>query len=157
MTCKWRINSSSILCAAISGAVFMMPAVPAGAFFHDEPAVDLGRTLYAANCASCHGTNLEGQPDWQSANEDGTYPAPPHDESGHTWHHGDTMLHDYVKRGGQAVLDDMGVNFSSGMPGFSDKLTDEEIEAVLDFIKSTWPERIRGIQEERAQLESTDP
>jgi mono/diheme cytochrome c family protein len=157
MTCKWRINSSSILCAAISGAVFMMPAVPAGAFFHDEPAVDLGRTLYAANCASCHGTNLEGQPDWQSANEDGTYPAPPHDESGHTWHHGDAMLHDYVKRGGQAVLDDMGVNFTSGMPGFSDKLTDEEIEAVLDFIKSTWPERIRGIQEERAQLESTDP
>jgi mono/diheme cytochrome c family protein len=157
MKSNWRSDCNPILCAAIAGAGLLMAALPAEAFFHDEPAVDLGRTLYAANCASCHGTNLEGQPDWQSANEDGTYPAPPHDESGHTWHHGDAMLHDYVKRGGQAVLDDMGVNFTSGMPGFSDKLTDEEIEAVLDFIKSTWPERIRGIQEERAQLESTDP
>lgn len=156
MTFKWRAKSTSVLCAAIAGAVFMMPALPAGAFFHDETAVDLGRMLYAANCASCHGTNLEGQPNWQSVNEAGTYPAPPHDESGHTWHHGDAMLHDYVKRGGQAVLDDMGVNFTSGMPGFSDALTDDEIDAVLDFIKSTWPERIRIIQKERTSLEATD-
>ncbi len=97
-----------------------------------------------AKCASCHGANLEGQPDWQSAREDGTYPAPPHDETGHTWHHGDAMLRDYIRRGGQTVLDNMGVDFTSGMPGFGEELTEDEIEAVLAYIRSTWPDRIRA-------------
>ena len=101
--------------------------------------------------------NLEGQPDWQSAKEDGTYPAPPHDETGHTWHHGDAMLLDYIRRGGQAVLDDMGVDFTSGMPGFGDELTAEDIEAVLDYIKSTWPDRIRAAQSDRSRLEAGAP
>ena len=39
----------------------------------------LGQQLYAANCASCHGANLEGQPDWRRRNENGRMPAPPHD------------------------------------------------------------------------------
>lgn len=28
--------------------------------------IALGRAVYLANCASCHGTKLEGQPDWRS-------------------------------------------------------------------------------------------
>ncbi|RMH47672.1 MAG: hypothetical protein D6686_12315 [Alphaproteobacteria bacterium] len=55
-----------------------------------------GRQLYAEFCASCHGANLEGQPDWQSPGPDGRLPAPPHDETGHSWHHGDALLIDYV-------------------------------------------------------------
>ncbi|NDC15194.1 MAG: hypothetical protein EBZ76_08475, partial [Synechococcaceae bacterium WB9_2_170] len=27
--------------------------------------LDLGRTVYQAHCASCHGEKLQGQPDWQ--------------------------------------------------------------------------------------------
>ncbi len=92
--------------------------LPAAAFQHAAPAdSDAGRALYAEHCAACHGINLEGQPDWRSPDADGVYPAPPHDESGHTWHHDDAMLIDYIARGGQAVLDDMGVTFTSGMPG----------------------------------------
>ena len=126
-------------------------------FFTTSPDLERGRELYDTNCASCHGLNLEGQSDWQSANEDGTYPAPPHDETGHTWHHGDTMLLDYIRRGGQAVLDDMGVDFTSGMPGFGDELTADDIEAVLDYIKSTWPDRIRAAQSDRSRLEAGAP
>jgi len=33
------------------------------------------------------------------------------------------------------------------MPGFGDKLSDQEIWAVLAFIKSTWPAEIRARQE----------
>jgi mono/diheme cytochrome c family protein len=114
----------------------------------DDPAqVALGERVYAVECASCHGANLEGQPDWQSPGPDGTYPAPPHDATGHTWHHADALLFDYTKRGGAAVI---GGNFKSDMPGFGDRLTDEEIRAVLAFIKSTWPARIRRLQEERS-------
>ena len=92
--------------------------VPAAAFFHSGSSdAKAGRALYAQHCAACHGTNLEGQPDWRSPDESGLYPAPPHDETGHTWHHDDAMLTDYITRGGQAVLNDMGVAFTSGMPG----------------------------------------
>lgn len=140
-----------------AAAAHLLSAPQANAFFHNSPDLERGRELYDTNCASCHGLNLEGQSGWQSANEDGTYPAPPHDETGHTWHHGDTMLLDYIRRGGQAVLDDIGVDFTSGMPGFGDELTADDIEAVLDYIKSTWPDRIRAAQSDRSRLEAGAP
>lgn len=106
---------------------------------------ETGAALYARHCAACHG----GQSDWRSPRADGTYPASPHDAEGHTWHHDDAMLIDYVTRGGQAVLDEMGVPFRSAMPAFGEVLSAAEITAILDFIKSTWPKRIRQAQEQR--------
>ena len=140
-----------------SAFAVLAASVPARAFFHDAPDIERGRAVYAESCAVCHGAKLEGQPDWRSALADGSYPAPPHDETGHTWHHGDAMLFDYIRRGGQAVLDDMGVEYTSGMPGFAGKLSDDDIEAVLDFIKSTWPDPVRAAQEERTQTEASNP
>lgn len=123
----------------------------ASALLLSGPAVaqEDGRALYLQHCASCHGAELEGQPDWRSPRPDGTWPAPPHSAEGHTWHHPDAMLLDYVRRGGQAVLDDMGVEFASGMPGFEGVLAEAEIEAILDYVKSTWPEEVRSAQEAR--------
>lgn len=112
-----------------------------------------GRQLYAENCASCHGTNLEGQPEWRSRGSDGKLPAPPHDETGHTWHHGDTLLFNYTKLGGNEVMRRQGIEFDSGMPGFAEILSDDEIQSILSFIKSTWPERERRIQAERTNAE----
>ncbi len=113
-----------------------------------------GATLYAANCSSCHGANLEGQENWQSPNEDGTLPAPPHDETGHTWHHGDALLFNYTKQGGEALLTQMGVtDVKSGMPAFGDQLSDAEIWDILAYIKSSWPDRTRDIQQQRSQAE----
>ena len=87
-----------------------------------------GQSLYADNCASCHGANLEGQPNWQSPNTDGVLPAPPHDRTGHTWHHDDELLFEYTKLGGNATLEVRGVSgFNSGMPAFGETLTDGEI------------------------------
>ena len=90
---------------------------------------------------------MEGQPDWRSPNDDGTLPAPPHDESGHTWHHGDGLLFDFSKLGGQIALEQRGVSgFISGMPGFGETLSDEQIWDILAFIKSTWPARVQEMQ-----------
>ena len=88
--------------------------------------------------------NLEGQANWRSRNEDGTLPAPPHDETGHTWYHETKMLFEYTKLGGQVTLEAVGVkNFTSGMPAFGDVLTDEQIWEVLSYIRSTWPQHIK--------------
>ena len=103
-------------------------------------AVSQGSKLYAKHCASCHGGNLEGQKKWRERNPDGTLPAPPHDETGHTWHHPSQMLFLITKAGGQAMAPP---TFKSAMPPFKELLTDKEIWAVLSFIKSHWPEQIQ--------------
>lgn len=112
---------------------------------HDRALVAEGARLYAAECAACHGASLEGQPDWQTAGPDGLLPAPPHDETGHTWHHPDALLVDITRRGTAAVV---GRGYQSAMPGFEGVLADDEIIAVLSFIKSTWPPRIRAAHDE---------
>ena len=109
--------------------------------------VALGRQLYAVHCAGCHGANLEGQPEWQTRLPSGRMPAPPHDASGHTWHHSDDQLFAITKRGVSAIVP----GYESDMPGFEGVLSEDEIRAVLAFIKSTWPEKEREYQAARSQ------
>ena len=66
--------------------------------------IQTGQALYAEHCAACHGVELEGQANWQQPNPDGTMPAPPHDETGHTWHHDNMLLFNYTKLGGEGTL-----------------------------------------------------
>nr|WP_230534303.1 cytochrome c [Microvirga roseola] len=119
----------------------------------DRREIALGRQLYASYCAACHGAALEGQPDWQTPKEDGRMPAPPHDESGHTWHHGDRELFLITKKGMGAVVP----GYESDMPAFEGILSDAEIRAVLAFIRSTWSARAREYQEERSKAEAARP
>lgn len=113
----------------------------------DDRDLTSGQTLYAEQCASCHGTNLEGQPNWRTPDEDGVFPAPPHDETGHTWHHDNQLLFDYTRLGGEEALAERGVTgVASGMPGFGAVLTDEDIWDILAYIRSTWPDRIQETQ-----------
>jgi mono/diheme cytochrome c family protein len=119
---------------------------PAGtADARDPRQVALGKQVYGQQCASCHGASLEGQPNWQAELPGGGRPAPPHDASGHTWHHSDQVLFDITKRGGQASSPP---GYKNNMPAFGDMLSDEQIWAVLAYIKSTWPPEIRAAQEQ---------
>ena len=104
-----------------------------------------GRRLYDENCAACHGTELEGQANWRQRDPDGLLPAPPHDETGHTWHHPDWQLFEITKRGTAALV---GPDYQTAMGPFGDVLSDDEIRAVLAYIKSRWPENIRVRQAE---------
>lgn len=106
----------------------------------DADMVRRGREIYRAQCATCHGTDLRGQPDWRSRLPNGRLPAPPHDENGHTWHHPDKVLFELTKLGPAALV---GGDYQSDMPAYKDILSDREIVAVLSYIKSRWPHRIR--------------
>ena len=109
--------------------------------------VALGKSVYERTCAYCHGARLEGQPNWQEKLPSGRMPAPPHDASGQTWHHPDSVLFGITKHGllpGKYAPP----GFQSDMSAFSGVLSDEEIWAVLAYIKSSWPPEIRKAQHE---------
>lgn len=111
----------------------------------DDPRqVALGRSIYAAHCAQCHGDRLQGQPDWQERRADGRLPAPPLDATGHGWHHPDELLFGIAKRGLGPYAP---AGYESDMPAFEGILTDEELAAVIAFIKSSWPQHLRQQQE----------
>lgn len=102
-----------------------------------------GKLLYDARCAVCHGANLQGQPNWQRARSDGSYPAPPHDATGHTWHHSDQYFVEVTLYGGAAVT---GVP-TNAMPGFAGSLSEADVKAILAYIKTSWSDDIRTKQE----------
>ena len=130
----------AIIFAQISGD--KSPADPA-----NPQQVAHGAAVYARHCSSCHGAKLEGQPNWQEKLPSGRMPAPPHDASGHTWHHPDNVLFGITKNGlvpGKYAPP----KYESDMPAFGAQLSDEDIWAVLAYIKSTWPDKIRAAQAE---------
>ena len=105
----------------------------------------LGKSVYVQNCASCHGVKLEGQKDWMSRLPDGLMPAPPHDETGHTWHHSDKYLFMITKYG---IEDIIGQKYPNNMPAYKGILSDKEIISVLSYIKSTWPNKVKKIHDQ---------
>ncbi|MFW7342351.1 cytochrome c [Pollutimonas sp. H1-120] len=113
----------------------------------DRALVVQGKAIYANNCVACHGEALQGQPNWRERLPNGRLPAPPHDKTGHTWHHPDAMLFNMVKNGlvpGKTAPP----GYESDMPAYGEILTDEEIVAVLAYIKSDWPSKVLQAQKE---------
>ena len=100
-----------------------------------ETQADRGQRLYGKHCASCHGAKLEGQPNWTSRDARGRLPAPPHDDSGHTWHHDDQVLFEVTKYG---IGRHAPSGYESDMPAFGKTMSDAEIIATLAYIKSRW-------------------
>ena len=123
-------------------------------------AAPTGRELFAANCAACHGSAGEGQPDWHIKKADGTLPPPPLNGDGHTWHHGDGLLYRIVSQGGIFLEDPRDTGFKSAMPAFGDRLSQDEIIEVLTYIKNLWGDKAkRGvpIRESQAFISQQDP
>ena len=114
---------------------------------NDPKVVARGKTLYDEQCGRCHGAKLEGQPNWQQRLANGRMPAPPHDPTGHTWHHSDKQLFDITKFGPGALVP----GYQSDMSGYKDKLSDADIWAVLSYIERTWSSDIRAKQQRMNQ------
>lgn len=144
MTVNGWVAAIVVAVIAIAGAGYFLFSAPVDG--HSAETTE-GRLLYAENCASCHGANLESQPDWMKRKADGRLPAPPHDESGHTWHHSDEQLFRITKFGLQAIAP----SYESDMPAFEGVLSDAQIDAIIEFIKSTWPDRARAYQADRSR------
>jgi mono/diheme cytochrome c family protein len=158
VSCQGSDNSSNPSSEAQAGLI--VPSLPSISELAGTPApeipplptfkpeeIALGKNVYAENCVECHRENLEGEPNWQQQNEDNSFRSPPHDDTGHTWHHGDKLLIESIELGGARLPANIG-GFSN-MPAFEDTLTEDEITAVLNYIKSTWPDDIRTIQWEQ--------
>jgi mono/diheme cytochrome c family protein len=110
---------------------------------NDPAVIARGKVVYAEQCASCHGANLEGQPNWRKRPPNGRLPAPPHDATGHTWHHSDRQLFAMTKNGTAGMMP----GYQTDMPAYKDVLSDVDIWAVLSYIESTWPADIRERQQ----------
>jgi mono/diheme cytochrome c family protein len=120
-----------VLAACATGSAPAQPVTDGG--------ID-GEALYIQYCAACHGPEGEGQPNWRTPNEQGVYPAPPHDNSGHTWHHSDEVLLRITAEGGSLP--------NSGMPAFGETLSEAEMKAILAHIKTFWGAQEREFQQE---------
>ena len=149
-----KVRRLVLLCGAVAAGLTVIgawlyqqrpqPALAAAEWTLQPGDADLiadGQILYAAHCASCHGVHLEGQPEWRVRLANGLLPAPPHDASGHTWHHGDSYLFEVTKYGIERLL---GQPYPNAMPIYDGVLSDREIIAALSYIKSQWPAEIQS-------------
>ncbi len=118
--------------AAATPAVVTATATPIRVT--DAGQLTRGAKIYKANCAVCHGANAEGAPNWHRQGPDGKYPAPPLNGTGHDWHHPTSALK-WTIREGTAKL-------GGNMPAWKDKLPDSDIEAVIAWFQSLWPEEV---------------
>lgn len=145
-------NRLGLDAVALGLALLAACSAPGG----DDPRADprdaaklaLGANVYARHCSACHGARLEGQPNWRARGPNGRMPAPPHDESGHTWHHPDRVLFAITKNGLVPPYAPKG--YESDMSAFENKLSDDEIWAVLAYIKSHW--KSREVLDTRAEM-----
>jgi mono/diheme cytochrome c family protein len=84
-----------------------------------------GETIYRENCVACHGPTGEGNV------------GPALNGSAHTWHHADPQLLSFIR---------------DGIPGTQmaaqrDNFSEEEINAVISYIKSWWMPQQRQMQQ----------
>jgi S-disulfanyl-L-cysteine oxidoreductase SoxD len=146
MTRHSRSRLLSMACIVLLAACDAGPSTGTRLQPSDASTVALGRKVYDTHCAACHGAQLEGQPNWRERDATGRLPAPPHDRTGHTWHHPDEVLFRLTKHGvaKAANLKD----YASAMPAYEGVLSDAEIIAVLSYIKARWPADIRRKHDE---------
>lgn len=144
-TIRWVLGGTAAVIMLGAGLVWWITVggEPAKPDSTSGTLVARGKAVYAQQCASCHGANLEGQPNWRERLPSGRLPAPPHDASGHTWHHPDRELFAMVKNGIPEIVP----GYETDMPKYGGVLSDSDIWAVLSFIESTWPPHIRARQE----------
>lgn len=145
----WLVLATALLAACDRGTDSSADAV---ANPDDARQVARGEAVYTQHCARCHGSNLEGQSNWRQRNPDGKLPAPPHDASGHTWHHPDRVLFEITRNG--LVPPNAPADYESDMPAFAGTLPDEDIWAVLAYIKSRWTPEARQHQQNLSRKSS---
>ena len=117
---------------------------------NDPEQVLVGEAIYGRDCARCHGDDLGGEFGWLKKDgeidlsegeiermlENMDDVAPAHDNSGNTQRLDDNKLFSVIKDGPAVALSKV----DSRMPGFQDRLIDEEIWAVVAYMKSHWQE-----------------
>jgi len=100
----------------------------------DTAQIQRGHKVFLQNCAVCHGSNAEGAPNWNQPDASGKYPAPPLNGTGHAWHHPRQALISTINYGT--------VRLGGSMPAWKDKLSDQDINDVVAWFQSRWPDEL---------------
>lgn len=132
--CWWLLLFSVLLVACGQETAASSTPVPPFPTL-DAAQVEQGQAIYQQQCAVCHGRNAEGAANWATPGPDGLPLAPPHDDTGHTWHHSDRVLYETIRDG---MSDPLKPGSPLRMPAFGGKLSDAEIRAMVEYFKSLW-------------------
>lgn len=114
----------------VTGQVAAAP----GERWYSEEQVAQGKPLFQQNCAACHGQNGEATANWKQTDANGNYPPPPLNGTAHTWHHDLDLLRRTIREGGAKL--------GGQMPGFEGRLSAVEIDSIIAFFQSRWPDEI---------------
>jgi mono/diheme cytochrome c family protein len=101
------------------------PAIPVTG----EEWINQGQTIYASQCATCHGVNGEGM-DPQFPGLDGN---------------------PFVVSTNPTPVIDVVLHGREAMPPFADQLTDEEIAQVVSYTRNAWSNNASLVSEEEVQ------
>ena len=148
----WAAGLLALLLVAGAGYFSMrtsnrQAAAPLHSLRPDDPQVlRVGARIYAQQCAACHGAKGEGQPDWRDRGPDGLLPAPPQDATGHNWQHPGEQLFAITQQGLAQLIKQP--DYRTAMPIYGGVLSDDEIVAVLSWIKAQWPLEVRQRHDE---------
>lgn len=142
-----RVRAAAVA-GLLSAATVLAGGEPAG-----EIRVEQGREIYQQHCQACHGPEGRGLTDkWRQRDGLGELPPPPHDPSGHTWRHSDAMLYQMISEGWR---DPFSRSDRLTMPAFGEVIEPQEIEAVINYLKTLWTEEQRVYQ--RQQTDRQQP
>lgn len=133
MTSKHSVIRFNLFLALL--AIFSLPTdSAAGQRWFSDAQVEQGAKLFQQNCAACHGAKAEATPNWKQTDADGNYPPPPLNGSAHAWHHPLSVLRQTIVEGGAKL--------GGQMPGFGNRLDGAEIDSLIAYFQSHWPEDI---------------
>ena len=97
-----------------------------------------GSALYADYCESCHGAGGIGEsPEDPAAQDEFGFKAPALNDDMHAWHHSDAGLRATINEGSPR---------NDRMAAWQDVLSDNEIDAIIAYVKSTWSIRSLACQ-----------
>jgi len=96
--------------------------------WYTQEQVKRGKILYQNNCAQCHKMDASGH-----ANAEQDFSAPALNGTEHAWHHPMSVLQRTVKYGG--------IPLGGTMPGFKNKLINEEINDIFAWVQSHWSDK----------------
>ena len=113
--------------------------------WYNEAQVNQGNSIFTTNCAICHGSDAGSTPEWRKSMADGRYPPPPLNGTAHAWHHNLESLQRQINQGG--------IKYQGWMPAFADSLNAEQVEAVIAYFQSLWPDDIYAAWLEKNQAQ----
>tara|TARA_R110001592_G_scaffold200586_1_gene449460 strand:+ start:1387 stop:1860 length:474 start_codon:yes stop_codon:yes gene_type:complete len=102
--------------------------------WYDSSNVSLGKSVYEANCKSCHLQDAKGTQDWKKTMSDDSYPPPPLNGTAHAWHHSINVL--------LTVINDGGIPNGGKMPAFKNSLSQDQKLSVIAYVQSFWTDEI---------------